>query len=1081
MNKKLVLLAVMLIFSISSFAQQQISGKIKDEKGKDLPFVNISIKGKAGGVVSNRVGNYSIKVTKKDVIIFSFIGFKTKEVTIKDQKVLNVFLKSDNVQLSEVNVVHTGYQKIEKERMTGSVSVMGTSKIKETGASTIGEALRGQMSGVTVSSVTGALGEPAKIRIRGLNGLSGNMDPVWIVDGIQISNGIPTVGNIQNALLTDGIGDISPNDIESVTILKDAAASAIYGSQAANGVIVITTKKGAVGQTKVNISVKHYISQAPKNKLDLMNTREKLTYEDELFEDFADKGGLNTPYINMLKRHQHGLITSQELNDYRSDLEKNNDDPFKHVFRQAKSTDYQISLSGGSNKTTFYGSLNYAKDQGTLIESSQNKIAARFSLTHKFTDKFSSEISLNTSRRENITPRPSIDAFSYLVQMNPYETMYNEDGSYHYDNFYNIYSTGGHQDAHERDLVRGFNTVEDIKSNQRTSLSASTSLRAKLTYNPIKDLSIIVLGGYNYSSRENSDQVGSKSIKAMTRTWISRGQSYHWMERPLDLSFGSKKQALTTTDAYTLRSSVSYKKEYNKHKINIFGGQEISESNRSSFMNFMPIYNEAYEMGAYPNFFKTDLINDFSLDQLGSTAITSNKKSAFFTKIDYTFNGKYVLSYNARWDGASIIGGKNQFTPLKTYSARWNTKKEGFMQNIKFIDDLAIRASYGETGMIDRSALPHTVLKFGGSYYYNESLLPSDVRYANPNIKWQKKEDKTLGLDVTLLKRRVTVVFDYYDNLIKDLLDSKYYPISSGTRYLRANVASVKNKGFEISTRIRLLQKQNWEVSTDFNLSKYKNKIVESEIDDVSQIAEQTRYARKDYIKGDPTSAIYGYKFAGIDPANGHTLLYARKGANIHEYMVHSERDGRKIVDADNFKGYHEVCVDQIGNREPTLSGGFGLRVRYKRLVLTSSFSYMAGNDITTMEGSMTPSGLFDANRNTVKGSSRRWRRPGDITDVGPLAFSSTEGSSAAYPEYAKNMYDKYLTSGDFIKCTSIALAYRVPTSLLNKLKLSSATINLGVQNAFTLTKFNGLDPEARGFYNYPNPRKFNLSVNLTL
>lgn len=1080
MKKTLVLLAVMLTFSIYSFAQQQVTGEIKDEKGKGIPFVNISVKGKAGGVVSNQEGNYNISIVKDDILVYSFIGFKTQEIKVKGKKVIDVTLIASQTHLKEV-FVSTGYQKIERERMTGAVSIVGAAKIRESGATTIEEVLRGSMSGVNVSSLTGEPGVTSKIRIRGLNGLTGDMNPVWILDGIRISSGVPRVGNVQNALLTDGIGDISPEDIESITVLKDAAATAIYGAQAANGVIIITTKKGVPGKTRVTANIKHFISEAPKNKLDLMNSREKLDYEDGLFEDFANQKVLNTPYINMLKQHREGIVSDSELQEYRSELASNNDDFFKHIYRQAKSSSYGVSLSGGTEQTTFYGSLNYSTTEGTLINNTYNVLGGRFNLDHKFNDKLKLFTEISTSRSESENPSGWEDVNKYLTRVNPYVKIYNEDGSYAYDIEKSIYSDGRFSNGYQKDLIRGYNLVEDMKSNTSKNTRNSSIIKAKLNYNPIKDLEITVLGGYSYSTAENTNQSGSQSYRAYKENWAALSRNYHLKSLPLELAFGSKRQSLLSRKTMQLRSTISYIKKYQKHQINAFVGQEVIQQEDESFFNKMPIYNEKYEMGLYPNFFSTDLIKTFRLDQLGSTAKQIEKSSAFFVKLDYTFDEKYVISYNSRWDGASIIGNKNNFTPLQTYGFRWNASKESFIENLNIFDDLAFRASYGYTGMIDRSALPFTVLKFGGSQYYESTLLPTSVSWANPNIKWQKKLDRTLGLDARLLNNRLELVVDYYNNETRDLLDSKAYPISTGKGSVRANVASVKNTGYELAANIHAIDKKDWSLRVNFNISQYKNEISESEVSDITEFPTMTKYARSLFLKGDSHSSIYGYNFAGIDPQNGHTLLYAQKDRNIHDYMIHSTKNGRDIIDADATGNFHKACITKIGNREPTMSGGFGMLLKYKQLTLSSSFSYMAGFDILSMEANLQANGLFDGNRNTTRATSSRWRKPGDITNQGPLDWSGVQNRPSKRPAYNQYMYDKHLSTGDFIKCTNLSLGYRLPPALLNKLQISNAVITLGAQNVFTLTKFNGLDPETQSYSGYPNPRKFNLSINLSL
>lgn len=369
----------------------QISGSVVDTKGQPLPGVTILLKGTTVGCVTDSEGNFRLELPMRENIVlsFSFVGMKTIEVAYSGQKEMKVVLEEEITEMEQVNVISTGYYDIDKSKMTGAVEVVTAREIAGKGYTSIDEVLRGTLAGVSVMNVSGRPGAQAQIRIRGVNSLTGNMEPMWIVDGMPMQGNLPTsvgVGatDLENTVLTSGIGNISPDDVESITILKDAAAAAIYGSRAANGVIVIKTKRGRVGKSYINVQSSFAISEAPKNRLEMMNSEEKIAFERSLYEDFPN-ATLRGRASLLYKGIDEGTISRADAMAELENMRQINTDWFDEIFRVALNHKHVVTLSGGSETTQFYSSINYSNEQGVIPNNDYKHFGATLKLTHDLT------------------------------------------------------------------------------------------------------------------------------------------------------------------------------------------------------------------------------------------------------------------------------------------------------------------------------------------------------------------------------------------------------------------------------------------------------------------------------------------------------------------------------------------------------------------------------------------------------------------------------------------------------------------------------------------------------------------------
>ena len=459
----------------------QISGSVVDTKGQPLPGVTILLKGTTVGCVTDSEGNFRLELPMRENIVlsFSFVGMKTIEVAYSGQKEMKVVLEEEITEMEQVNVISTGYYDIDKSKMTGAVEVVTAREIAGKGYTTIDEVLRGTLAGVSVMNVSGRPGAQAQIRIRGVNSLTGNMEPMWIVDGMPMQGNLPTsvgVGatDLENTVLTSGIGNISPDDVESITILKDAAAAAIYGSRAANGVIVIKTKRGRVGKSYINVQSSFAISEAPKNRLEMMNSEEKIAFERSLYEDFPN-ATLRGRASLLYKGIDEGTISRADAMAELENMRQINTDWFDEIFRVALNHKHVVTLSGGSETTQFYSSINYSNEQGVIPNNDYKHFGATLKLTHDFNRNLRILFDVSSSLRTEKSSASAVNPLYYATFANPYERPYDENGNYAYD-----YSYEPELSKVKDGYMYDFNMLKDLRENTAKTKYGSNQVNLQL-------------------------------------------------------------------------------------------------------------------------------------------------------------------------------------------------------------------------------------------------------------------------------------------------------------------------------------------------------------------------------------------------------------------------------------------------------------------------------------------------------------------------------------------------------------------------------------------------------------------------
>lgn len=1026
--------------------KKTIRGIVKDENNVPLPGATVKIKGSSLGAATDIAGEFLLTIPTDDYVLeISFVGYKTQEVNIKNRTEISIRLELDRAEMEEVVV--TGYQTVRKERMTGSTTTITANQIAGRGLQSMDEILNSTVSGLNMIS-SGRPGQDAQIQIRGVNSLTGSTEPMWIVDGMPLQGEIPNIQSgstdLQSTIFTTGIGNIAPDDIKSITVLKDAAATAIYGARAANGVIVVETKSGLSGKTRFSASVNIGIKERPVNNVDMMNTAQKIQFEREIAAEnfnYSTTGGRVT---QILQKEKFGLISETEAEGEIVRLAGIDTDWYKEIYRTAITRQYNFSMSGGTEKTQHYASLNYLKEKGTEPNNTYDKLGMNIKLTHNPSEKVRITGGLAATLKNDRVTAAKVNSLEYAMYANPYERPYDENGHYAYDVTYDT----GRSTIRDGLAWETFNILRELNGNTNTNRYLDAELSLKVEWEILKGLMFTTHGVYNANSNHNRVTEGADTYTNFKNNWFT----YRGEVTP-DLVKGSLREATGYSTGYTFRNTLQYSAEWNdRHFITLFAGQEISSRTAYNSYNYSPVFDEEHRIIGFPQMDGVDG-SKISFSALGNTGKTVSKLSSFFANASYSFMDRYVLTGAIRYDGSDIIGNDNQFTPLWNVGVRWNAHREDFMAALDRVNLLSLRAGFGYTGSIDKNALPFVVMSLGKSVIYDGQSVPTSFNYPNPNVKWQTKQDMNIGLDVSLFDYRIEVGVNYYYNITRDVLDRKALPYSSGRKEVTKNVADIYNNGWEIDLGLTLLKRKSLQWFAKFTLAVNNNEVRKTYYKDESALPAATLSNAHQFVENYPVNAWFGYRFAGVDPIDGETLVYTGKGDATVNLGARGDM-------------WPTPAVFYLGEQTPPLVGGFSTTVNWKQFIFTANLEYKTGHLIKSFT---TFRGLDGKNRHVS--DAYRWRQAGDVSNI-PQLF---EG----YRTAANYMFDSLLEKGDYLRCSYMTLGYNIPPHWLEKIGFSTARLSFTAKDLFTISSYKGIDPALMGEFGYPNSRKYTITLNI--
>jgi len=929
MRKKLSVLAILFMATMQWLLAQNktISGKVSDASGQPVAAASVTIKGSTTGTSTKEDGSFSLTApAAAKAIIVSSIGYDKIEIALNGSP-LNIVLKSSITSESEVIVV--GYGTKLKKDLTGNIARIKGAEIANTPVANFTQALQGRAAGVFVEANNGKVGEGVKVRIRGTTSITGNNAPLYVVDGVPI-NSDPISGN--------SLADLNSNDIETFDILKDASAAAIYGSRAANGVVLITTKKGRAGKTNLSVNMQ-YGSNMPTGYRGFLDAKE--------YVDLVREAAINSDKIegvNSLDPTQYSgswlQFAEKRLTRYSgwSDWKKleTNTNWEKLAFNQdAKTKSFDLNASGGNEKTKFYISGSYASQDGIIVGNNFSRISSRINLDHEVSSKLKVGFNLGLSR--TVSNRVSNDNdFStpiQLVALSPITPVRDKNGA-----------------LYDRPVTTYYNGLIELEYSKYLSTIYRNIGSAYLNYKIVKDLVFKSEFGVDLQTQSDDQYFGSRSINGSATNGFGAYDGF---------------RAFT----YNTNNYFSYAKKFGAHDLDVTLGtsfqKSTAEANRVTGEDFPDDYLQ-------------------TLASAGRITGGSSSKSdysilSYFSRLNYKFNDKYLVGLSGRIDGSSVFGANNRYGFFPSVSAGWIISQEEFMKSIDWLSFLKLRASYGISGS---DGVPNRFASrtlYSSAKNNNSSALVAS-QIGNPDLKWEKSTQLDLGIDFGVFGNRLTGEIDYYTRNTSDLFYNVPIQGTTGFASWLVNIGSMENKGVELVLNSVNITSKDFKWTSSLNVSKMQNKITKLDGDQTKIPGNDGRYLNS-LIVGQPIGVFYGPKFMGADKDNGDAL-----------YL---KEDGKTTTNDYNAAGNFVV-----GNPNPEMIGGLQNTFNYKGIELSVLFQGVFGNQILNGAGGFM-SASFDWFDNQTRDQLNRWQKKGDVTMVPQLrlGYGNGIGASSRYVE----------------------------------------------------------------------------------
>ena len=1060
------LLALLLFIPFFLNAQtRQISGTVTDDRG--APVIGVTVQAKGGRTVqTDAKGHFTLPVTGpgNPSLTLSSVGFKPVTITADSDKEMSIQMERDTTILQEVVI---GYQTVPRSKVSGSVSSLAGRQIKDVPLSSAAEALQGRLAGVQVTASEGAPGSDIIVRVRGGGSITQDNSPLYIVDGVVVENALSV---------------ISPQDIASIDVLKDASTTAIYGARAANGVVIITTKGGRAGKTQISYNGSFGWRELPET-MDVMNP-----YDFVIWQYERSRGNV-ADSTSFVQTYGH---TWDTLNVYKDFPAVNWQ---KEVFgRRAKYSNQNVSLNGGSENTTYNLSLTGNKEDGILLESGFDRYLVNFRLDHKASDKlkigFNARYLDQTIRGAGTTNSGTraTNRLRHTINYRPFELPTATGGIDDFDEAYYLASSGA------------INPVILTKAEYRRQYTKATYLSGYLNYTIVKNLSFRSTFGYDNAIVETDlffSKITPTARNAASLPVASIGEQYN----------------NTLSNSNTLQYSVTNYKGH--HDISVLVGQEVVDQRMKT---------SAFETRYFPS----DISAEKALENMGAGAAPPGSSQplpttfrqppsrifSLFGRASYEYDDKYAATFNLRADRSSKFSTDNGTLVFPSGSVSWRFSQEGFMKDLSWLNDAKLRFGYGAVGNNRIDNLLYIQL-YGvtGQYAFNHIIQPGVAPTAlrNPILKWERNTTMNLGMDWAIFNNRLQFTVDVYKNTAKDLLLAVNIPPTTGYATQLQNLGSTSNRGVEFQINAIPVSNKDLTWNTNFNISFNKNKI--ENLGGVNQMTRNSGWQGSDGVDdylvkvGEPAGLMYGFiteGFYGIDDFdyNTTTKVYTLKLGIANNGVYGTAQPGMlkwRDISGPNGVPDGQITADYdrtvVGDANPKFTGGWNNQVTYKNFDLSVFVNFVVGNDIYNANKIEWTDGAFP-NLNMLSSMKDRftWINASGVRVTDPKELAAlNENAKIWTPVRVQRwwLHSWAVEDGTYLRFNNITVGYSLPKTVINKIKLSTFRVFATVNNLATLTSYSGYDPDVTArrsdpltpgvdFAAYPRSRTWVFGVNAT-
>lgn len=1051
-------MVLFVLFSLSLFGQKanNVVGTVVDEKGETLPGVSVLVKGVSKGTITDLNGKFNMLMPgSSTILVFSYIGYESKDVKVDFAKPMQVVMKEESKTLNEVMVI--GYQDVRKKDLTGSVAKANLTDMLKAPVSSFDQALAGRIAGVNVSSSEGTPGGTMNIIIRGNNSITQDNGPLYVIDGFPVEDA--TIGT-----------SINPNDIESIDVLKDASATAIYGARGANGVIIITTRKGVVGAPKITYDGSYGVQRATR-KIPMMNAYEFVKLQSEIYTPAEMSSG--TGYFATYNGKTY------TLDDYKNISQYNWQDM---ILRDAPQQNHNISLTGGTSDVRYNASLSYFDQDGVVINSNYNRIQGRLGATiHQ--NKLNINLTTNYSQSTSTGSSPSQSAYSGMLNL--------------------FYSVWGYRPVTQPgvdinslldnatdpgvDVLNDyrFNPILSLNNEYRKNVSTYNQYNGYAEYELVKGLKLKVSGGYTLDSKRNETFNNSKTRYGSPISTDHVNATLETSERKTWLN----------------ENILTYQKVIDKvHSLNAMLGMTMQSSSYNYYsMKTNNIPNESLGMAGMG---QGTPILDYS-------TLADWSMLSYLGRINYNYKSKYYLTASFRADGSSKFPVENRYGYFPSTSLAWNFMEENFMKPLSLvINSGKLRLSWGQTGNnrvgeYDYYAQLLIIQAGQGNYTGTSDLMTGIYPFNNvvstvgtipsnlPNsaLKWETTSQTNAGIDLGFLNDRINFTFDWYNKITSDLLLRASLPLSSGFGSAMKNIGKVQNQGVEFTLNTVNVKTNKFTWSTNFNISFNKNRVLELSENQLSMLSNgyfDQQFTAPNYIAkvGNPIGMMYGYIYKGtykVSDFDYNGTTYTLKSGIPHYTSENNTQPGYpKYADLN-----HDGVIDSndqtmIGRADPIQTGGFTNNFEYAGFDLSVFLQWSYGENILNANRLMFEGFNKKKDLNQFASYENRWTFDNQTSDIPVVSTSSSNGLFSS----------RVIEDGSYLRLKTVSLGYSLQPKLLKKIKMSKVHLYVSAQNLFTLTKYTGYDPEVSirnsaltsglDFSSYPRAASMNVGINVS-